>query len=151
GSYRWLRWHAVYYPESDRFYATARDITGQKSAHDGLTDRYPEFSQLRIAVDSAADEVYLIDVNGGILYVNKSACRELGYSYSELTSMTICDINPEYTCEEMENFWELDLGDGRITIESVHRRKDGSRYPVEISICITEYEGFKSAFAFARN
>ncbi|WP_304222263.1 PAS domain S-box protein [Gracilinema caldarium] len=88
-------------------------------------------------LEKALDEIYIF--NGRDLhfeYVNNGAIRNLGYTFDELKTMTPIDIKPEYTEAKFREFIRP-LIEGRqeeLHFETVHRRKDGSTYPVEIHL-----------------
>jgi two-component system cell cycle sensor histidine kinase/response regulator CckA len=72
---------------------------------------------------------------GRFLDVNTKACQELGYTRQELLALTVPDIDPEASAEGVQAFIrELRAAAGSLTYESHHRRKDGSIFPVEISV-----------------
>jgi PAS domain S-box-containing protein len=70
--------------------------------------------------------------DGRLFYVNDAACRCLGYSSEELTTMSIPDIDPRHPPETFAEHWRQLREHGSITIETVHQAKDGHIYPVEI-------------------
>jgi PAS domain S-box-containing protein len=68
------------------------------------------------------------------LDVNEKACLDLGYTRQEMLSMTAYDINPAFN-DSVRNQVDRKLRQsGFAIIESRHRRKDGSTFPVEINI-----------------
>ena len=85
------------------------------------------------------------------MYVNETACRLLGYSREELLSMTVHDIDPDFSQDVWTEHWEVVRRKGAFTIESIHRRKDGSIFPVEIAINYLNYGGREYNCAFARD
>ncbi|TCS82525.1 diguanylate cyclase [Tepidibacillus fermentans] len=81
--------------------------------------------------------------------VNRAARRNLGYTIEELKTMTPLDLKPEL---DLQSFRELlnPLVSGeqeQIQFNTVHRRKDGSLYPVEINLQLFDYEGEKLCMA----
>ena len=66
--------------------------------------------------------------------MNDKVCRELGYTREELLSLTVQDINPNATEAALKEVARLCNQAGFALLESVHRRKDGSVFPVEINI-----------------
>ncbi|HTP06452.1 MAG TPA: PAS domain S-box protein [Nitrospirota bacterium] len=87
----------------------------------------------RITLQSAMDGFFRADMQGRILEVNETYCRMSGYSEQELLTMNIADIEAVHSSEmiaaNIRRFAEVDSG----RFESVHRRKDGSLFDVEIS------------------
>ncbi len=118
---------------------TARIITEEKL-------RLTQF-----AVDNASDEVYQADKEGRIIYANQQACRNLGYAQDELIGLSIQDINPDISEERWGEFWK-NLPNKKVMFsETIHRRKDGSLYPVEVSANYTKYSGKDYSIAFIRD
>ena len=87
---------------------------------------------LRKTIDVASDGVYCMDTQGRFTYVNESACRMLGYSRDELLNMHVSQVNPTVNPERWAKVWETIRSQKAFTAESIHRRKDGSEFPVEI-------------------
>jgi diguanylate cyclase (GGDEF)-like protein/PAS domain S-box-containing protein len=128
----------------DYIFAFARDISVRKQ-----TEWQRE--ELRRIVDHAIDAVFVFDRSGRILYANQSAVTESGYSRATLLSMTIMDLDPVLTRETWETGWSKVLAGQENILESVHKRKDGTTYPVEISVWLADFGGVQSASAFVRN
>ncbi|MFW5683794.1 MAG: PAS domain S-box protein [Spirochaetota bacterium] len=127
----------------DLLYSIIRDITDQRTME-------KELYLLGHAVDHAAVAVFRIaEPDGRIQYVNEQACASLGYARGELLSMTVVDIDPEFDMERwVAHRRELGMNGSR-TIESVHRRKDGSTFPVSITVTSFEYRGERYSLSFA--
>ncbi|HUW42113.1 MAG TPA: PAS domain S-box protein, partial [Rectinemataceae bacterium] len=88
-------------------------------------------------IERSLNEVYIFDA--GTLrfsYANRAAVANIGYGTDELLSMTPLDIKPEFTAERLEELLEpLRSGVARTaTVDTVHRRKDGSTYDIFLSI-----------------
>jgi PAS domain S-box-containing protein len=121
----------------------ARDITERKKAEQALQESE---LLLREVFDNANDSVFLLERSpagpGKYLLVNDKAVRMLGYSKEEFRSMSPRDIVPEDVAKKvMPPVIKKLLKDGHATFESVHRRKDGSTYPVEVSTHTFRYQG----------
>ncbi len=108
-------------------------------------------ARYRLLFNSASDSIFIHDLNGKILEVNQRACERLGYSREELLNMSPADIDaPEYV-EEIEKYLEqIGQHDHRL-IESVHVRKDGTRFPVELSTRFIYYNDQPALFTVARD
>jgi PAS domain S-box-containing protein len=92
---------------------------------------------LAAVLEDSRSEIYLFEA--GTLrfwHVNRGARENLGYSMDELRAMTPLDIKPEFTPESFERLVEpLRRGDGDLLrFETVHRRRDGSLYPVDVHL-----------------
>ncbi|MBT3925755.1 MAG: PAS domain-containing protein [Rhodospirillaceae bacterium] len=109
---------------------------------------------LRLAeasLDASREPLFRFGVDGGISYVNDSACRALGYSREELLTLTVSDINPEFPPAKFAAAWESLRETGAVEVEGRQRRKDGSEYPVRLSIRHIEIDGEEFAIASVRD
>ena len=106
------------------------DITERKS-------REEELSHWARIFDESLNEIYVFDAETfKFLNVNKEAQRNIGYSMDEMTSMTPVDIKPDiddlYFKELIAPLINSDTG--KVKFETTHARKDGSTYPVEVHL-----------------
>jgi PAS domain S-box-containing protein len=106
---------------------------------------------MKFSLDHAAVEAHLIDKDGRLLYVNDQMCRSLGYSRDELLSMSIPDIDPDFPFSIWKNSWVELKQRGSLRLETRHRRKDGSIFPVEITANYLEFSGREYNWAFAQD
>ncbi len=108
--------------------------------------------RFRELFQNVADPIYISDMSGTIVAANDQACRELGYSPEELLSMHIRDLDAEYDDQDKvaAHFNEYSTS-ASFTFESVHRRKDASLLPVELSVRIIDFAGQPSVMGVARN
>jgi len=99
---------------------------------------------LRDAVNYSADSIFLIDKKQmRFLDVNKTACESTGYTREELLNMGPQDIKPEYTKEELKQTFNVVLNENnreKRVLTTVHQRKDGSVFPVEVFLTCLETE-----------
>jgi PAS domain S-box-containing protein len=90
--------------------------------------------RFRLLVEHSKDAFYLHKRNGKIIDANKHACDILGYTLQELLALSIQDIDQEIDLNKHIERWETMVPGVPITLEGVHRRKDGTTFPVEIRL-----------------
>lgn len=100
----------------------------------------------------ARDIVYLIDPEGRIVDCNDAGLEAYGYTRDELLGMPVVDLRPPEERAVFDRQWQLsEVQPDGVLFETVHRRKDGSTFPVEISGRIVEVEGRPYRQAFVRD
>ncbi|TAJ43358.1 PAS domain S-box protein [Methanofollis fontis] len=87
----------------------------------------------RFAFDHASDSILLFDEGGTVYQANKTACDLLGYSPAEILEATAFGINPSITPGRWKRMWTDARPGRREQIRSVHRRKNGTVFDVEVS------------------
>jgi len=88
----------------------------------------------RTLVDNAPDALEVFDpATQNILDMNETACLTLGYSRDELLGMNLTDFDPTITAESFQRIAGEIAKSGLAAFESVHKRKDGSTFPVEVT------------------
>jgi PAS domain S-box-containing protein len=108
----------------------ALDLTELRQAR----ERERVFAQV---LEDSRNEIYLFDAETlRFQQVNRGARENLGYSMEELREMTPVDLKPEFTAERFAELVQpLLSGEGEmVTFETVHRRRDGSLYPVDVRL-----------------
>ncbi|MCX6343923.1 MAG: PAS domain S-box protein [Armatimonadetes bacterium] len=106
----------------------ARDITERKLSEERLRKSEERF---RALCERAADGLFLHDLEGRFVEVNKAACETLGYTREELLGMSVADIVTTYSQADLDELWKELLAKGPMTVYMEHRRKDGSTLDVE--------------------
>ena len=88
-------------------------------------------------IESSLNEIYIFDVDTLVFRnVNLGARTNLGYTSEELSTMTAFDIKPEFTEDKMRQAFEPLLSGikKKLTFFTVHQRKGGTTYPVEVHL-----------------
>lgn len=88
-------------------------------------------------VEDAASEVYVFAADDGLFrLVNKGARDNLGYTMEELRGLAPWDIKPEMSRDEFLTLVQpLLAGETeRLDFDTVHARKDGTRYNVSVRL-----------------
>lgn len=121
-------------------------------AHDITQRRFlEEHLQLtRFSVEKAIVPIFWIDAMAGeMFYVNEAACKSLGYTKEELTRLRIVDIDPNFDQDKWDAHAQSLTKTRALHFETLHRRKDGSVFPVEVFASIFTYQGVDYNIAFA--
>jgi PAS domain S-box-containing protein len=107
----------------------ARDITEELKARRSL-------EVFRDLLDQTNDALFVVDPpTARILDANERASTSLGYTREELLGLTVLDI--EELHPDMENWLnhvERLRREGRLLFQGRQKRKDGTAFPVEVSI-----------------
>lgn len=108
--------------------------------------------RFRTIIEQATEAMYLCDMDGNIIDTNQQACKSIGYSRDEMLKLKITDLDAEFDENEKvkPKFREINLNEIK-TFESVHRRKNGNSFPVEISSSLIEIDGSKMVLGFVRD
>lgn len=92
---------------------------------------------------------YIHDLNGRILDVNQKSCQYLGYPREELLQLTLPDIVVNINLDAFKITW-AQIKPGEIFHkQSEHRRKDGTTFPVDVSLSLHESKLGKVVLAIA--
>ncbi len=105
------------------------DVTARRQAEEALRT-------FRAALDSSADAVFLIDRETmTVADANDTACASLGYSRPDRLASGPEAVKPGFTAEELRaEFDRITDNGGPGVLETVHRRKDGYEFPVEVRV-----------------
>jgi len=151
GSYRWFMWKSRPDVEAGRIFAAARDITERKLAEAQMEEVNAALSEseerFRHLFANSPDAVIMVDPhdpNGSwpIVDCNEAACRMNGYTREELLGEPVDLVNVERaTPEERAEYLERMRREGLVSVETLHRHKDGQTFPVEISTSVISLNG----------
>jgi len=109
-------------------------------------------ARFRTLVEQAADAFFLHNLEGELLDVNQRACDSLGYTREELLSMSVTDIDAVSVNKNYKmGIWKNMQPDSPVTVEGVHRCKDGTSFPVEVRIGMLITDNDKCILALARD
>jgi PAS domain S-box-containing protein len=138
GVRRWMETHAAPLRNTDSNViaqlAIAHDITERKRAEESL-------KVFRALIDQSNDAIEVIDPHTfRFLDCNQSAYQSLGYTREEFLTLSVFDIDPLVDRESIAQLDEQMETSGFVTLESIHRRKDGSTFPVEINVKVVRLE-----------
>ena len=90
---------------------------------------------------SSNDIVVLTDETFRIVEVNERACREYGYARSELLGAEAWVLRPPEERDGARATFSALLEKGELQAETIHQRRDGTRFPVDFSGRRIEVDG----------
>lgn len=146
GDIIWIDVHAKPLMDEDgspqAIVASAHDIGGLKRVERELEENK---ARAQAILETTVDGIFTTDIKGRILNFNHSASRMFGYSEEEITGTCINVLIPEFHNKDdnyVNRYSEIsenrDIGYRR---EMVGRHKNGSTFPLELSVSEIEWEG----------
>ena len=120
------------------------DITEHKKAEERM-------ELLKVSIEMMTDGAYWMDENFNFVYINEAGCKTLGYSHNELIGQSLMKVSPIVTKESNQKLREMLRVNGSFNKESIHRRKDGTKFPVEISTTYVKFDNNEFFCGFAKD
>lgn len=102
-----------------------------------------ENARLLHVIKHSRDEIYLFNTTSfKFEFLNIGALNNTGYTMEEMINMTPVDIKPEFTKADFVKLLKplLTKKKDRVVFETIHSRKNGSTYPVEVHVQCIEQE-----------
>jgi PAS domain S-box-containing protein len=125
------------------FVGVIHDLSERKQVEQALRE---SAEQLKAVVETAVDGVILIDAHGRILVFNPACERLFGYSAKEVMGENVKVLMPPPYYHEHDSYLENYRTTGQRKIigigrEVVGKRKDGSTFPMDLSVGETQKDG----------
>jgi PAS domain S-box-containing protein len=121
------------------------DISERKHAEEQLR-------QFKVMSDHAFDAFILMREDGSFAYLNDLALQRWGYSQEEVAALRVPDVEPLYQAATFQAlFGQVQQAGALPPYETLHRRKDGRTFPVEVSLGLLDLGGQPHLFAIARD
>lgn len=117
------------------------------SAHAGQESRAQRYELLR---RYARDIVLFLDREGVVFDANHAAIEAYGYAYEELVGMDVHELRAEETRGSIVGQIE-DALRTPLLFETIHRRKDGTTFPVEVSTRSADLGGERVLLSIVRD
>ncbi len=138
GSSVWLRWEIHPWLMSDEsiggMIIFSEVITGTKLAE-------LHKNHFRHLLDNTNDGIEVLEkATLHFVDMNETECQSLGYRREELLALSIPDIVPAFNWERHKAIMDKIQNFGHVRIESVRQRKNGTTFPVEVSIKLVDLE-----------
>ncbi len=129
----------------------AIDVTDQVLARRALEENQEELKRFKFMAEQARDPFILIREDGTFAYLNPKALEAWGYTKEEARHIRVPDVDPIYQDEIFSQAFAKAQKETIPQFETLHKRKDGHIYPVEVNMGGLLLGGEPHMFAIARN
>jgi PAS domain S-box-containing protein len=127
-----------------RTVGAVEDITARKNAE-------RQIGLMQTSVDRCSTAIYWVNSRAQITYANDRACQSLGLTRKELIGLRVWDIDPNFTPDRWHPLWEQVKRDKSIVVQTQHRRKDGTLFPIEALGTYLQLDEEEIVFVFAQD
>ena len=118
----------------NNFIASKEDITERKKSEESL-------NLFRSLVNQINDPIEIIDpYTAKFINCNDKAFQELGYTRDDFLSLKVMDVDPTITEDNFPELIKIIRDSGSLILESIHRRKDGFEFPVEVNLKVVKLD-----------
>jgi PAS domain S-box-containing protein/putative nucleotidyltransferase with HDIG domain len=138
---------SLYSPQAEHFVAIFDVITERKKAEEALQN---EVIRRRTLMESSRDGIVVINKDFKIVEANVCFANMIGYTSQEILDLYVWDFEAAMDEKEIRKSF-ADIGNINVTIETSHRRKDGTMYDAEVSISGLVINGEPMTFTIIRD
>ena len=144
-------------PNARAVMLNTRDVAERKKAEEALRKSERRF---RAIFEQCSDALLVHDDTGRMVDCNPEACRSLGYSREELLSLSVEDFGLKLVSDEegldrggmlWQRVMAAEPGEVAGVVLGMHRRKDGTTFPVEVRLSGVDYGGRRLVLASCRD
>ena len=122
-----IRINKIIYGGSDALLINIQDITAEREAEN-------ELKKFRTIADQSNYGAAITDLEGNLIYANKTFCSMHGYSLEETKSMNLIELHSKDQYNRVYRLLDQLKSERGFTAEEVwHKRKDGSVFPTIMS------------------
>jgi PAS domain S-box-containing protein len=125
---------------------TTSDITERIRTYEAL---HYEAQRRKILMQKSSDGIAIFDHDHRVIEANERFASMLGYSPQEMVDMHTWDFEAVFSKEQIFALPLTSMNNN--VIETKHRRKDGSIYPVEVSVSSVSFLDGKFIFTISRD
>ncbi|PJA31352.1 MAG: hypothetical protein CO187_09855, partial [Zetaproteobacteria bacterium CG_4_9_14_3_um_filter_53_7] len=128
--------------------AVATNISARKQQQALLESSRQRFQTL---FDSSTDGIFVLDMQGNFIDINRTAYERLGYTKDELMAKNLSELDtPEFSAKLPDRFAEV-VNNGTAIFESAQYCKNGSIMPIEANTRILDLDGQQVVFSHIRD
>jgi len=117
----------------------------------GAGERSDGDRRFRCLVEHVSDAFLLYDDQGALLDVNHAACETYGYGREHLLTLSLDDLDTGAGADELTGARQKLCDEDLIVLERVHRRGDGSSFPVQVRVALLDAADGEPLMALVRD
>lgn len=110
-----------------------------------------QLERFKYMCDAAFDGQLLATSDAQIAYCNKSLCESLGYTAAEMSEMSVLHFDIDTSPSRFREKLQLAKHNGGALYESTFRCKDGTTFPVEVSLSHVRLAGEVYGYVHVRD
>lgn len=110
-----------------------------------------KMSLTQYSVDHSSVATFVINLKGQIVYANNKACNNLGYTFKEITSRNVFDIDPRINTESWKELIEKLKKTDVQKLNSIQKRKNGSTFPTSLTSNYFKYKKNEYILAYVED
>jgi len=114
-------------------------------------ERRVAVERLALVLKHARDVILVIDENMRVVEANERVLSVYGRTPQEMRQLATPDLRAEQARETAKLDFARALTSEGVTFETLHQRKDGSVFPVEVSSAAVEIEGRRHVLSIVRD
>jgi len=116
-----------------KIYGTIQDLSN-------IADLPEKLYLTNFCMDYAQECILWVDETGQVIYANQAAALTYDYLPEEFKTKTVTDFIPIFKEKEYSQHWEELRERGMMEYEAIHQKKDGSLFPVWVSLNFIRYK-----------
>lgn len=105
----------------------------------------------QLLVQASIDAIFMESVDGALIDCNDVALQMYGYTRDEMLKLNVKDLVAPYFYQQIKEYTQWELSQGGRVHDVPNIRKDGTIFPVEVSIQLTTIDEQPVLVAFIRD
>lgn len=127
-----------------------RDYTLIESNSHSAPQPEQELEFAQFLINQVEDAAFCLGATAEFLFVNSATCSMTEYSREELLSMTMQDIDVDFSLRNCSERWQTLKQTGSLSFQSRYRTKRGRIFPVFVKITYIKHQGKELTCTFVR-
>ena len=137
--------------ETNGLVVFAYEVTDQVKARKKIEESQEELKRFKFMADQARDPFILMREDGSFAYLNKNALEAWDYTEEEIQHLRVPDADPVYQHEAFLQLFAKAQKESIPQFETLHKRKGGDVFPVEVNVVGLTIGEKPYLFAIARD